>query len=81
MIEDEMVGWNHPHNGHEFEQIPGDSEGQGNQAGSSSWGWGAGLELVAEQHFCSALLGESSCHFFFYFFKKSFWQCQVACGI
>ena len=27
--EDEMVGWCHWLNGHEFEQIPGDSEGQG----------------------------------------------------
>ena len=34
MTEDEMVGWHHRINGHEFEQIPGDSEGQG----SSPWG-------------------------------------------
>ena len=26
--EDEMVGWHHQPNGHEFEQIPEDSEGQ-----------------------------------------------------
>ena len=26
---DEMVGWHHRLNGHEFEQTPGDSEGQG----------------------------------------------------
>ena len=30
MTEDEMVGWHHRLNGHEFEQILGDSEGQGN---------------------------------------------------
>ena len=29
MTEDEMVGWHHSLNGYEFEQIPGDSEGQG----------------------------------------------------
>ena len=29
MTEDEMVVWHHRLNGHEFEQIPGDSEGQG----------------------------------------------------
>jgi len=29
MTEDEMVGWHHQLNGHEFEQIPGDSEGHG----------------------------------------------------
>ena len=27
--EDEMVGWHHRLDGHEFEQIPGDGEGQG----------------------------------------------------
>ena len=27
--QDEMVGWHHQSNGHESEQIPGDSEGQG----------------------------------------------------
>ena len=27
--EDEMVAWHHRLNGHEFEQAPGDSEGQG----------------------------------------------------
>ena len=29
MIEDEMVGWHHWLDGHEFEQAPGDGEGQG----------------------------------------------------
>ena len=34
-----MAGWNHRQlNGHEFEQIPGDSEGQGSLAGYSPWG-------------------------------------------
>ena len=28
MTEDEMVGWHHPLNGHEFEQTPGDGKGQ-----------------------------------------------------
>ena len=27
--EDEVVGWRHLLNGHEFEKAPGDSEGQG----------------------------------------------------
>ena len=27
--EDEMIGWHHQLNGHEFEQTRGDSEGQG----------------------------------------------------
>ena len=29
VTEDKMVGWHHQLNGHEFEQAPGDSEGQG----------------------------------------------------
>ena len=32
MTEDEMVGWHHWLNKHEFEQAPGDSEGQGSLA-------------------------------------------------
>ena len=37
MTEDEMVRWHHWLNGHEFEQIPGDSEGQGSLVCCSSW--------------------------------------------
>ena len=29
MTEDEMVGWHHGLNGHEFEETQGDSEGRG----------------------------------------------------
>ena len=36
--EDEMVGWYHWLNGHEFEQTPGDGEGWGSQACCSPWG-------------------------------------------
>ena len=36
--EDEMVGWHHRLNGHEFEKTPGNSEGQGTLACSSPWG-------------------------------------------
>ena len=38
MTEDEMVGWHHQLNGHEFEQILGDGEGQGSLVYCSSWG-------------------------------------------
>ena len=38
MTEDEMVGWHHPLNGHEFEQALGDGEGQGSLACYSPWG-------------------------------------------
>ena len=33
----EMVEWHHRLNGHEFEQTPGDSEGQGSLACCSPW--------------------------------------------
>ena len=38
MTEDEMVGWHHQLNGHEFEQALGDSEEQGSLACCSPWG-------------------------------------------
>ena len=34
MTDDEMVGWQHGLDGHEFKQMQGDSEGQG----SLAWG-------------------------------------------
>ena len=37
MTEDEMVGWHHQLNGHEFEQTLGDREGQGSLACCSPW--------------------------------------------
>ena len=38
MTEDEMVGWNHRLNGHEFEQALGVGDGQGSLACCSPWG-------------------------------------------
>ena len=38
MTEDGVVRWHHQLNGHEFEQAPGDSEGQGSLACCSPWG-------------------------------------------
>ena len=43
-----MIGWHHQLSGHEFEQTPGDSEGQGSLVCCSSWGR-VGPDLVAEQ--------------------------------
>ena len=34
-----MGEWHHRLNGHEFEQTPGDSEGQGSLACCSPWGY------------------------------------------
>ena len=36
--EDQMAGWHHQLNGHEFKQTFGDSEGQGRLACCSAWG-------------------------------------------
>ena len=38
MTEDEVVGWHHQLNGHEFEQAPGDGEGHRSLVCCSSWG-------------------------------------------
>ena len=38
MTEDEMVGWHHRLNGHEFEQVLGDDEGQGSLKCCTPWG-------------------------------------------
>ena len=38
MTEDEIVGWHHQFNGHEFEQTLKDCEGQGSLGHHSSWG-------------------------------------------
>ena len=38
MTEDEMVGWHHQLNGHEFEQALGIGDGQGGLVCRSPWG-------------------------------------------
>ena len=38
MTEDEMVGWHHQLNGHEFGWTPGADDGQGGLASCNSWG-------------------------------------------
>ena len=38
MTEDELIGWHHQLNGHEFEQALGDGEGQGSLTCCSPWG-------------------------------------------
>ena len=38
MTEDEMVGWHHQFDGHEFEQAPGVDDGQESLLCCSPWG-------------------------------------------
>ena len=47
--EDEMIGWHHWLNGHEFEKAPGDGEGQGSLGCCSPWGCRIGQDLASEQ--------------------------------
>ena len=56
--EDEMVGWHHHLNGHEFEQAPGDG-GQGNLACAIQ---GVEKSRTTNSHFC--------CHMAFSSFYK-----------
>ena len=49
MTEDEMVGWHRRLRGCEFEQAPGDDEGQGRLLCCSPWGRGVEYNWVTEQ--------------------------------
>ena len=52
--EHELVGWHHRLNGHEFEQAPAESEGQGRLACCSPWGsQRVGRDLGTEQQHCT----------------------------
>ena len=48
MTEDEMAGWHHWLDGHEFEWTPGDGDGQGGLACCNSWGHRVGQDWAAE---------------------------------
>ena len=61
MTEDEMVGWHHQLNGHEFQQTPGVGDGQGGRSlvCSSPWGrkeLGSSLQFSWTVQFSSVLL-------------------------
>ena len=56
--EDEMVGWHHWLNGHEFGHTLGDGEGQGNLVCCSPWGQTQRVRynLVTEQQYSDVLI-------------------------
>ena len=56
MTEDEVVGWHHRLNGHEFEQAPGDREEQGSLAWCSPWVRRVGHDLATKQQNNNQLL-------------------------
>ena len=70
ITEDEMVGWHHRLNGHEFEQTPGDNEGQGSlraavhgvrksQTWPGYWTTADGQDLQADSSGCVRLNNSS----------------------
>ena len=56
MTEDEMVGWHHQINGHEFEQGPGVGDGQGSLVCCSPWGCRVGHDWVTELNWTEMFL-------------------------
>ena len=56
ITEDKMVGRRHWLNGHEFEQAPGDGEGQGSLACCSPWGDRVGHDWATEQQLREKLM-------------------------
>ena len=58
--EDEMDEWHHWLNGHEFEQTPGDSEGQISLVCFSPWGRRVGRDLAIEQQQIKTMYFESA---------------------
>ena len=60
MTEDEMVGWHNQLSGHNFEQILGDSEGQGSLVCYGPWGCKE-LDTTERLHF-HALEKEMATH-------------------
>ena len=65
--EDEMVGWHHQLNGHEFEPASGVGDGQGSLACYSPWGHKE-LDMTEQLNwFHHNLANKKCCHIFFNF--------------
>ena len=67
MTEYEMVGWHHWLNRHEFEQTPGDGEGQGRLAFCSPWGHKE-LDTTERLNWTELRIGKHSTLLIFLFF-------------
>ena len=63
MTEDEMVGWHHWLNGHEFEQAPGVGDGQGSLICYSPWGHRrVQHDWVTELNWVASHKPQAACH-------------------
>ena len=62
MTEDEMAGWHHWLDGHEFEWTPGDGDGQGGLVCCDSWGRRVGHDWVTELNWggCANFLNQEN---------------------
>ena len=61
MMADEMIGWHHQLDGHNFEKTPGDSEGQGSLVCCSPWGHKrVRHNSGTEQHYLTVSMSQES---------------------
>ena len=67
MTEDEMVGLHHQLDGHELEQVLGDSDGQGSLACCSPWGQKESdtTEGLKNKNNSSLLMSREKTHFLY----------------
>ena len=79
MTEDEMVGWHHRLNRHEFEQAPGDGDGQGGLACCSPWGHRVRHDLATEQQSKKQVEKKYfKCHLKYYSGARPYvWMCKT----
>ena len=54
--EDEMAGWHHPLDGHEFEWTPGVGDGQGGLVCCDSWGRRVGPDWATELNWAGTVI-------------------------
>ena len=60
--EDEMAGWHHRLNGHEFGWTPGVGDGQGGLACCNSWGHRVGHDWSTELNWTEVKYNPGRCH-------------------
>ena len=70
--EDEMVGWHHWWNGHEFEQAPGVGGGQGDLACCSPWGCRVGHDWATELE-CRIAARKAICYHILHLNQRQMW--------
>ena len=62
--EDEMAGWHHRLDGHEFEKTPGVGDGPGGLACCNSWGYRVGQDWVTELNWTELKSNADNCVLF-----------------